>query len=544
MNHVTTIAPAPAPPTLLKDAGARMALWANVLPGWCDQDEPAAKILQTALGVWLVPEAIDKEDEQVLMTLRLVDDKYFDDIENTKRRFQYRPRLVVTQEDIEAAGLVIHQANRVLLLEIARKKRWRATIGGDVFLSDWTIIKRHLVQHLSFREIARDLGLDEAGIRRRFHDALASISAAFGPIQWPQSLSPHPNPYYRGARRIGRRPVWHHKIHIREDRPDFQTREQVLAEELAKVDQFIAAGGTVQKLPPGLAVDFDTADVKGHPIGHVKGKTCAAYGADGKLLWVVSYRPQAAWDNEPGGSRYPDGDLFADARWEGKQHSSFERKWRRGLQWLNTWQSKQAQRFAIKFYNCGEDGLLPGRKNGADIRGRPNRDCTGPDWEYQGIYVAMREPPRQREVYAPGWDEGPIPKRSSSSGVEPGEVRNDTRDLMARWVSPSSYLNLTPEEINSLFLNEYAGSDLKDTHTMRQSPTRFELRVTDCLAKHGSLSFTGLLMPTDAANDQLLARTLNRMRRRGRVIRHVHPTTPPTTSYTLPASDGSANEMK
>jgi hypothetical protein len=354
MHDVTTIAA--AAPTLLENAVARMTLWANVLPGWCDQGKPAAKVLQTALGIWLVPEAIDKEDEQVLMTLRLVDDKYFDDIEDTKRRFRYRPRLVVTQDDIEAAGLVIHHGNRVLLLEIARKKaqgkRWRATIDdGDAFLSDWSIIKRHLVQHLSFREIARDLGLDEAGIRRRFHDALASISAAFGPIQWPYSLSPHPNPYYRGTRRTGRRPAWHHKINVHQDTKTgwfpqvFLKREQVHAYELDLAEQFITGGGTVQKLPPGLAVDFDTVDVKGRPIGHVSGvdidgnttarKQCAAYGADGELLWVVSSRPQAAWDNEPGGSRYPDSDLFADARWEGKQHASFERRYRRGLQWLN-----------------------------------------------------------------------------------------------------------------------------------------------------------------------------------------------------------------
>jgi DNA-binding HxlR family transcriptional regulator len=73
---------------------------------------------------------------------------------------------------------------------------------------------------------------------------------------------------------------------------------------------------------------------------------------------------------------------------------------------------------------------------------------------------------------------------------------------------------------------------------MRKSPTRFELRVTDCLAKHGPLSFSGLLMATDAANDQLLSRTLNRMRRRGKVIRHVIPSTPPTTRYQLPPDGG------
>jgi hypothetical protein len=142
--------------------------------------------------------------------------------------------------------------------------------------------------------------------------------------------------------------------------------------------------------------------------------------------------------------------LFSEPRWAGKQHAAFERKWWRGLQWLDPWQSKEAQRFAVKFYNIGEDGLLPGRKNGADRRGRPNRDCTAPDWEYQGVYVAMLPPPDHRKAYAPGWDNGPMPKRSAISGVEPGEV-NDARDLMARWVPPASYFNLTPEELNTPF---------------------------------------------------------------------------------------------
>jgi hypothetical protein len=200
-------------------------------------------------------------------------------------------------------------------------------------------------------------------------------------------------------------------------------------------------------------VDFS----KYHEITDVK--RCACYGADGELLWVVSSRPQAAWDNVLGGERYPDADLFGETKWEGKLHAAFEAKYRRGLQWLDPWQSKPTQRFTVKFYNCAEDNLLPGKRNGGGrlrsfdgVVGRclaafqqpteGSRGCTGPDWEYQGIYVAMRpEPQRRGEVYAPGWDDGPIPRRSTSSGVEPGEVGNDTRDLMARWVPPASYFN-------------------------------------------------------------------------------------------------------
>jgi DNA-binding HxlR family transcriptional regulator len=77
---------------------------------------------------------------------------------------------------------------------------------------------------------------------------------------------------------------------------------------------------------------------------------------------------------------------------------------------------------------------------------------------------------------------------------------------------------------------------------MRNSPTRFEQRVVTCLKEHGALGFSALRMATDAPNNPLLARTLARMRRAGRVVRHVHPTTPPTTSYTLP--DRSMNDMQ
>jgi DNA-binding HxlR family transcriptional regulator len=73
---------------------------------------------------------------------------------------------------------------------------------------------------------------------------------------------------------------------------------------------------------------------------------------------------------------------------------------------------------------------------------------------------------------------------------------------------------------------------------MRNSPTFLEKRIATCLAEHRSLSFTGLRQATDASSDQKLARTLKRMRRRGKIIRHVHATTPPTTSYRLPDDGG------
>jgi hypothetical protein len=464
MDQRTTITPVPVP-SLVRDANARMALWANVLPGWCNQDDTFAGALQAALGIRLADEEIDKEDDLIRIALFwLVDDRYFEDVEDTKRRFRYRPRLIISQSDRDAAALVVTRAVTVLTLAAIRKGRWRATIGDD-FLTDWTIVKRVLIKHQSFRDFAKELGLDERAIRQRFHSAIEAIAAAIGPVQWPKSLSPHPRTYSRGPReRMGRRPQWRDQLHVHVDRPDFQGRDQVLASELDLVARFLADGGAVQKLPPGLAVDFDTVDVKGHPIGHVSGidtnhivttlKQCACYGPDGELLWVVSSRPQAAWDNVvPSASRYHDADLDVEPKWQGKAHADFEKKYLRGQQWLDPWQSRQTQRFAVKFYNASEDGLLPGRLNGAERRGRPNRDCTGPDWEYQGVFVTMREPPRQREVYAPGWDEGPIPKRAVL-GVEPSDVINDTIDLLVRWSPPSSYFNLTPEEINTPFFND------------------------------------------------------------------------------------------
>ena len=447
MDQRTTIWPAPVP-TLVRDAVAHMALRADDLPGWCNQKEPIAKALQTALGIRLALEAIEQEDfltarafrdyrrqtrrryrKVLVKTPRLI--AAVDDFEEPDRRFRYRPRLVVGRDDTDAARLVVTRAVTVSALADIRKERWRATIGDD-FLTDWTIVKRVLVDHQSLRGLAQELGLDEKAVRKRFRGAIAAIAAAIGPVQWPESLSPHPHTYSRGPReRTGRRPQWRDQLHVHIDRPDNQTRGQVLAPELDLVARFLADGGAVQKLPDGLAVDF--SGFLQHQNGQVTiVKRCAAYGADGKFLWVVSSRPQAAWDNVvPDAARYHEADLDVDRKWQGKAHADFEKNYLKGLQWSVPWQSKPTQRFAIKFFNCGEDGLLPGRKNGADIRGRPNRDCTGPAWEM--------------------WTIGSQLSSSSSGGVEPSEVRNDTRDLMARWVPPASYYNLTPEEMNSPF---------------------------------------------------------------------------------------------
>jgi DNA-binding HxlR family transcriptional regulator len=73
---------------------------------------------------------------------------------------------------------------------------------------------------------------------------------------------------------------------------------------------------------------------------------------------------------------------------------------------------------------------------------------------------------------------------------------------------------------------------------MRQSPTRFEQRVTAALKEHGELRYTELLKATEASSAQMLARTLNRMRHRGLVTRTVVPSTPIQTLYALAKSEG------
>jgi DNA-binding HxlR family transcriptional regulator len=76
---------------------------------------------------------------------------------------------------------------------------------------------------------------------------------------------------------------------------------------------------------------------------------------------------------------------------------------------------------------------------------------------------------------------------------------------------------------------------------MRKSPTALERRLLACLADNAPLSFTELRSAASAPSDRTLSRTLDRLRRRGRIERRVIPTTPPRTSYRLP-DDGSANK--
>jgi DNA-binding HxlR family transcriptional regulator len=71
---------------------------------------------------------------------------------------------------------------------------------------------------------------------------------------------------------------------------------------------------------------------------------------------------------------------------------------------------------------------------------------------------------------------------------------------------------------------------------MRNSPIYIERRIVACLAD-GPLSYTELKKATDAHTDQYLSRALRRMRARGHIVRRVHPTTPVSTSYSLPSTE-------
>ena len=257
---------------LTHHAFAKMASWADDLSGWCDHSEPICRALQAALGIRAALEEIAKEDELVASAIRevLIDD---DDFEDTSRRFRYSARRVITSDDTDAARWVYHCANRTLLIAVARKKRWRAA-AGEVFLSDWSIIKRVLVRHQSLRDIAEELGLDKSGsgLSGRFRDAIGAIAESVGPVEWPLSrLSPQPNPYSRGAwilARTGQRPRWRHKLHI-------HSGARTSSSDRGLVDGFIADGGTIQKLSAGLSVDFK---------GEVIGEHFTTYGEGGNFF--------------------------------------------------------------------------------------------------------------------------------------------------------------------------------------------------------------------------------------------------------------------
>jgi DNA-binding HxlR family transcriptional regulator len=68
---------------------------------------------------------------------------------------------------------------------------------------------------------------------------------------------------------------------------------------------------------------------------------------------------------------------------------------------------------------------------------------------------------------------------------------------------------------------------------MRKRLSPFYERITATLADYGTLGFSALLIASGAPNNQILSRNLRRLRREGRVVRTVLPTTPPRVLYAL-----------
>jgi DNA-binding HxlR family transcriptional regulator len=78
---------------------------------------------------------------------------------------------------------------------------------------------------------------------------------------------------------------------------------------------------------------------------------------------------------------------------------------------------------------------------------------------------------------------------------------------------------------------------------MRKTPAQLERQISACLAQHDELDYAAL-MNTAAANSPLLARTLDRMRLRGSIVRTVLPTTPQRTLYRLSGENSPEGTIK
>jgi hypothetical protein len=100
---------------------------------------------------------------------------------------QRPPYRRIRPDDMDAARVVLSHAQCVVL-GILANKRFRAVTPADDFLGDWTIVRTVLGEGVSARVLAQRLGLNHAGVAKRYRDAIAAIADSVGPVRWPLSI--------------------------------------------------------------------------------------------------------------------------------------------------------------------------------------------------------------------------------------------------------------------------------------------------------------------------------------------------------------------
>jgi hypothetical protein len=195
-----------APP---RAAFARMFSWADDIPGWCDRPEPVAAALQAAEWIRVIygemddwrdaeqshwaavhenaPKAENGAPRLILGEINGIVTRYRHQIGSRATLAlqainEDQPRYL-SPADIQAAFAVINYWNRSLLIRLARRQRLRS------YVTDWTLVKYALLEHMTTRETAERLGLDRSGsgVASRINDAIAAVADDVGefPLDFP-----------------------------------------------------------------------------------------------------------------------------------------------------------------------------------------------------------------------------------------------------------------------------------------------------------------------------------------------------------------------
>jgi hypothetical protein len=276
------------------DAFSKLHSWTHDLRGWCTRPEPVAVVFQAAHFVRLVAEELSQWHEDPLpmlshmrwiLQLHNVPEC---DAETILANFAERPRYL-TPDDVDAAKVVIECFDKVLADRVSRKQRVRSPVP------EIELVRRVLLDHVSARETAADVGLAHSGVSATIRGMIVDVIQYVGDF----AITPPPKCKRPNRRRLSAQGAgiacYNSRTIARSVSPrrrQGDPKALPAGDDQRLIADFLERRGAT-KLPPGLAEDYSPANLPSDLKYQSSVNMSAFGGRDFKTFERASYDWQA-----------------------------------------------------------------------------------------------------------------------------------------------------------------------------------------------------------------------------------------------------------